>query len=94
MVPVSKLVEFSLKKAIIAATYAVARCNKLADIALCSYIWHHGTVSIYLSTNFSSDSFDMNATGTAPQGNKREDPVDLTNVATPCQVNKNCNSSN
>ena len=88
MGPVSKLVEFSLKKAI-AATHTVTRCNKLGDIALCS------SVSIYLSTNFSSDSFDMNATGTAPQGNnKREDPVDLTNIATPRQVNKNCNSCN
>ena len=37
----------------------------------------------------------MNATGTALQDNiKREDPVDLTNIETPSQVNKNHNSCN
>ena len=56
---------------------------------------HHGTSSVYLSPDFSSDLLNRNATGTAILGNNmRENPVDITNITTPCQVNKNCNCCN
>ena len=95
--PVPKLVEFSLKKAKSSNKHCCQMyVTSQVILYYCSYIvWYHGTVSVYLSTDFSFDLLNMNATGTASVGNiKGEDTVVPSNMETPLQVNKNYNSFN